>query len=516
VVVIGTGVAGLSVALSSGARQITLLSKAPVPEGGSSNYAQGGVAAAVGKDDSPALHAADTVTVARGLGDTDVAARITAAGPSQISQLLSLGARLDRSPEGALAVGREAAHSRPRVVHAAGDATGVELVRTLGRAARRRPEVTICDTVTVVDVITVDGRCCGVLAIDPSGAFRLYVTPAVVLATGGSGQLWQHTTNPAEATADGLAMAARAGARLMDLEMVQFHPTALATGADPMPLLTEALRGEGATLLDGSGHRFMPDLHTDAELAPRDVVARAVDAARRRTSSAYLDATSLGPRLEQRFPTVARLCREHGLEPTREPIPIAPAAHYHMGGVVVDATGRTSVHGLWASGEVAATGLHGANRLASNSLLEALVLGSAVGQDLATAVLPVPDLGRTATAAERRLRATARGDHDPEAYRTLRQLMWDHVGVERTGSELLLALTAIDRMLRERERYPAELRNMLTVARLVARAALERQESRGAHLRTDFPDTDPRWRRHVVFAGVNLEPAPVPFITATG
>ena len=515
VVVVGTGVAGLSVALHAGARQVTLLSKAPLPSGGSSNYAQGGVAAAVGPDDNPMLHAADTVTVARGLGDSKVAERITTAGPAEIARLVELGARLDRDLDGTLAVGREAAHSRARVVHAAGDATGAELVRALGQATRRCSHVTIDDTVTVVDLIVVDGRCCGVLAIDGRGTPCLYVSAAVVLATGGIGQLWQHTTNPVEATGDGLAMAARAGARLMDLEMVQFHPTALAVGADPMPLLTEALRGDGALLLNGAGHRFMPDVHPDAELAPRDVVARAVDATRRRTGNVFLDATGLGDSLERRFPTVVRLCREHGIEPTSEAIPVAPAAHYHMGGVVIDATGRSSVRGLWACGEVAATGLHGANRLASNSLLEALVVGRAAGEDLATAMLPVPDLGRAATVAERQLRSVALDAHQPEARRQLRRLMWDYVGVERTGSELLRAITTIDR-LRENTLASTELRNMLTVARLVSRAALERQESRGAHVRTEFPSSDPRWRRHVLFAGEHLQPSATPFFTATG
>ncbi len=516
VVVVGTGVAGLSVALSTGARQVTLLSKAALPEGGSSNYAQGGVAAAVGADDSPALHAADTVTVARGLGDMEAAESITAAGPQLIERLLTLGARLDRAADGTLAVGREAAHSRSRVVHAAGDATGAELVRTLGTAARNRPQVEIDDAVTVVDLIIVDDRCCGVLATDASGAIRLYASGAVVLATGGIGQLWQHTTNPVEATGDGLAMAVRAGARLMDLEMVQFHPTALAAGADPMPLLTEALRGEGARLLDGTGHRFMTDVHADAELAPRDVVAQAVDRARRATGAVYLDATGLAPFLEDRFPTVVRICREHGIEPTHEPIPVAPAAHYHMGGIVVDRAGRTSIRGLWACGEVAATGLHGANRLASNSLLEAMVVGTALGQELATAVLPVPDTDRMVAMTASRPPHSPDGTNDVEARRQLRSLMWDHVGVQRTGSQILRALTTIDRMLGEREQHSADLLNMLAVARLVSRAALERQETRGAHVRTDFPATDPRWRRHIVFAGEQLEPTTAPLYTATG
>ncbi len=422
VVVVGAGAAGLTAALGCAPRRVVVLTKTRLSAtggGGASVWAQGGVASAVGDDDDPALHAADTLAAGAGLNDPRIVRLLTGEGPRRIRGLLALGARFDRDGAGRLALGREAAHSRRRIVHAQGDATGAEVVRTLVEAVLREPAVHVADQTFALDLaLTSGGAVAGVLALDRRGRRVLYLAPAVVLATGGLGQLFLYPTNPLEATADGLAMAARAGARLVDLEFVQFHPTALAAGvagigtagkaaaappaggglaapasrpssaAAPLPLLTEALRGEGAVLVDDLGVRFMAEVHPDRELAPRDVVARAIWRRLREGRQVFLDARrAVGERFPERFPTVFSLCRRHGLDPRVEPLPVVPAAHYHMGGVAVDASGRTSLPGLWACGEVAATGAHGANRLASNSLLEALVFGARVAEDVARADL---------------------------------------------------------------------------------------------------------------------------------
>ncbi|HSO24470.1 MAG TPA: L-aspartate oxidase, partial [Chondromyces sp.] len=383
VLVVGGGVAGLSAALHARGRRVLLVGKTVFAGGGSSVHAQGGVAAALDPGDSPARHAEDTLAAGVGLCDDEVVRRVTAEGPRRIGELLVWGARFDRGNDGTLALGREGAHSLRRVAHAAGDATGREMVRALAAAARAASEVEIMDGVLALELIRDRGTVAGVAAVDRNGRRLLLAASEVVLATGGTGALWQRTTNPPESTGDGLAMAIRAGAAVADLEFVQFHPTALDVGGERLPLLTEALRGEGARLVDGRGRRFMLEVHPAAELAPRDVVARAIWRQLREDDEVFLDATAIAADLEERFPTVVGLCREHGFELAREPVPVTPAAHYHMGGVVVDRDGRTTVPGLWACGEVARSGLHGANRLASNSLLEALVYGAAVGEALA-------------------------------------------------------------------------------------------------------------------------------------
>jgi L-aspartate oxidase len=414
VLVLGAGAAGLSAALGCAPLAVTVLTKArlgPQGGGGASAWAQGGVASALGDDDTPALHAADTLAAGAGLNDPAIVELLAGEGPRQMRALLALGARFDRDASGRLALGREAAHSRRRILHAHGDSTGAEIVRALLAAVRRAPAIQLVDETFALDLALAGAppvrtplagaplagaplRVVGVLALHPAegpggrpgGRRVLHLARAVVLATGGLGQLFLHTTNPREATGDGLAMAARVGARLVDLEFVQFHPTALAgaaAGGEPLPLLTEALRGEGAVLIDDRGTRFMSEEHPDRELAPRDVVARAVWRRLAAGRQVFLDArAAVGERFPERFPTVYALCRQRGLDPRREPLPVAPAAHYHMGGVAVDANGRTSLPGLWACGEVAATGAHGANRLASNSLLEALVFGARVAADL--------------------------------------------------------------------------------------------------------------------------------------
>ncbi|HXU45460.1 MAG TPA: L-aspartate oxidase [Thermoanaerobaculia bacterium] len=518
VVVVGTGVAGLTAALGAAPRRVDLLTKSRFGSGGSSAWAQGGVAVAVGRDDAPALHAADTMAAGAGLNDPAVVAILTSEGPKRVEALLALGARFDRDPQGQLALGREAAHSRRRILHAHGDATGAEMLLTLSLAVEQAPEVAVCESTFALDLAVVEGEVAGVLARHPDGRLVLHAAPAVVVATGGLGRLFAHTTNPIEATADGLAMAARAGARLLDLEFVQFHPTALASGADPMPLLTEALRGEGAILIDETGYRFMLDEHPDRELAPRDVVARAIWKRIERGSKVFLDArAAVGEGFPERFPTVFALCRREGLDPRREPIPVAPAAHYHMGGIAVDAQGRSSLPGLWACGEVSATGAHGANRLASNSLLEALVFGARVADDLRRPRVARPR--RHPKLAEAgSLPAAPPGlgaEVESETITAIRRIMWQQVGLVRDERGLTGALAALDQIASERSGLSGEARNLLCAGRLVAATALARRESRGGHYRSDYPEPDPAWQRHLIAtldeAGeIDIELGPLP------
>ena len=333
VLVIGSGVGGLTVALETPGLRVGLLTKTELGRGGSSPMAQGGVAAAMGPGDSPAAHAEDTLAAAAGLGVPERVRILTEEGPARIAALLALGTRFDRDDLGHLALGREAAHGVARILHANGDATGVEIVRALRQAVESAPMVEVVERTFACDLVMEQDRVVGVLARHGRGTVVLHLARAVVLATGGIGQVYRYTTNPRENTGDGLAMAARAGARLTDLEFVQFHPTALDVGDDLMPLLTEALRGAGATLVDESGRRFMPDVHPEGELAPRDVVARALWEMRRHGHRPRLDAQGvIGPRDEVAFPTALRHCLEHGFDPRREPVPVSPAAHYHMGG----------------------------------------------------------------------------------------------------------------------------------------------------------------------------------------
>jgi L-aspartate oxidase len=493
VLVVGSGVAGLTAALGAAPLRCTVLTKARLGTGGSSPWAQGGIAAAVGRDDAPALHAADTMAAGAGLNDPHVVDILTAEGPERVKALLALGAHFDLDDTGGLSLHREAAHSRSRILHAR-DATGAEVVRTLVEAVRRAPEVRVVDEAFAIDLAVEDGQVVGLLAIHADGRRVLHLAPAVVLATGGLGRLYLHTTNPKEATGDGLAMAARAGTRLVDLEFVQFHPTALATGADPMPLLTEALRGEGAVLIDERGEHFMLTEHPDAELAPRDVVARAIWRQLMAGHRVFLDATrAVGEEFPEHFPTVFHLCQEHGLDPRTQPIPVAPAAHYHMGGIAVDENGRTSLPGLWACGEVTATGAHGANRLASNSLLEALVFGARVADDL-RAGLPSGRTPRVRMAGAP-LGLSAPGDAELTA--AVRRLMWEKLGLVRDKAGLSFAVAELKRLAAAHPQASGEARNLLGVGRLLAAAALERRESRGGHYRSDYPVPNPAWQRRL-------------------
>lgn len=486
-IVVGAGIAGLMAALKLAPMRVTVLCKTRLGMGSATDWAQGGIAAAMGKDDSPSLHAFDTQRAGAGISDETLVEILARDAPARIEELLELGATFDRTDSGELALGREAAHQRRRIVKAGGDATGHEILKTLIEAVQTHPSIEIVENVTADDLVMEGDRVRGVYVHDnATGVASAFCADAVIVATGGVGRIYRYTTNPIQATGDGIAMAARAGAMLADMEFVQFHPTALAIGRDPMPLVTEAVRGEGAILVNDLGERFMLDVHPEAELAARDIVARGIFRQLQRGRTVGLDAReSIGAAFPTEFPTVFAFCESAGIDPRVRNIPVTPAAHYHMGGIAVDEWGRSTLPGLWACGEASATGVHGANRLASNSLLEALVYGARVATDIANAPKPPP-------AAEPAPHApvTEIGSGEAQATLDLRNVMYANVGLERTESGLREALARIGAL---DEVFPAaggELRNLLVVARLISEAALARNESRGSHYRTDYPDTD--------------------------
>ncbi|WP_144714941.1 L-aspartate oxidase [Curtobacterium pusillum] len=532
VVIVGSGIAGLTAAIRASARHdVTLVTKGALADSATA-YAQGGVAVALGADDSASLHQADTHVAAAGSADARAVEVLCADGPARVRDLLALGVPFDRTTDPSsldrygddLARGREAAHGRWRVVHADGDATGAAIERTLVDALHRR-HVTILERTCLTDLVVRDGAVVGVDVLDLLGEPRRIDADAVVLASGGAGHLYRETTNPLVATGDGQAAAWRAGAVLADLEFVQFHPTRLAVPDGG--LVSEAVRGEGAVLRDARGRRFMTTVHPDAELAPRDVVARGIAAAARDQGGepVLLDATGLDPAfLVGRFPGLTRATRAAGFDWTREGVPVAPAAHYSMGGVATDAEGRTSIPGLLAVGEVACTGVHGANRLASNSLLEGLVFAVRAADAVD---VPRPDRLRlrgdaglhvtsvpAAADASRASRPTRTGGTDhrtdtADVRQTVQSVMTDHVGLLRDATGLAGARTALDALVLPEPTgvRDHEDRALLDLARLTALAAATRTESRGAHARTDHPDTDPA--APASYAWVN-EHAPVP------
>ncbi|WP_348788200.1 L-aspartate oxidase [Leifsonia sp. NPDC080035] len=500
VVVAGSGIAGLVAALRASARhEVTLLTKSQLAEA-NTRYAQGGIAAALFVDDSAEAHVADTLRAGAGLNVREAVEALCGDGPDRVRELIALGVAFDRDGDG-LARGLEAAHSSARVLHAGGDATGAEIERALV-AAVRASGVRIVEGAFLLDVLVDGGAAAGVAVRLADGSETSIAADAVILATGGSGRLYSHTTNPSVATGDGMAAAWRAGAVLADLEFTQFHPTALALPGSF--LVSEAVRGEGAVLRNARGERFMLDVHPDAELAPRDVVARgiAVEMAAQDGRPVVLDATALGADfLARRFPTIGAACRAAGLDWSREPIPVTPAAHYAMGGVATDVHGRTSVPGLFAVGEVACTGAHGANRLASNSLLEGLVFAHRAVDVLgepwpeAPAWLDEPAAGIVAVAPSD---GADDGDRPFDRSR-LQDILWSASGVhrDRTGLERAAVELAAFAMP-----APGEDANLLQLGRLVVAAALSREESRGAHFRSDFPLTADGDARHTVLAPV--------------
>lgn len=473
-VIIGAGVAGLMTAMALAPDPVVLLSRAALGAETSSTWAQGGMAAALGADDDPDLHVADTVAAGDGLVDTGMAARILGAAPEAIRRLDRLGVRFDRDGGGGFGLGLEAAHCRRRIVHAAGDGTGREVVRALVERVRRAPSIAILEGVVARRLLIADGRVAGVeVARVGNGASEagLLASDRVVIATGGIGALFVHSTNPLGSFGQGLALAARAGACLRDIEFVQFHPTALDVASAPLPLISEAVRGEGALLVDERNNRFLSHL-PGAELAPRDAVARGVWRHLSAGHRVFLDARpALGASFQQRFPGIDAACKAAGIDPALQPIPVRPAAHYHMGGIAVDGDGRSSVPGLWACGEAASSGLHGANRLASNSLVEAVVTAGAVAASIA------------GQPARRQPMPATPPLSPPSDAAAVRGIVSRCLGIVRNAIGLEEGIAAL--LPLARESGPAA--DPAVIGLMMAVAALGRQESRGAHFRTDFP-----------------------------
>jgi L-aspartate oxidase len=503
--VIGSGVAGLRAAieLSRYGRVLVLAKGHPLES--SSIYAQGGVAVALSEEDDVAIHLTDTVEAGRGLCRQEAVRVLVEEGPDRIQELIAWGARFDKVG-GKFAFAREAAHSRSRILRARGDATGNEMVRVLMARARRFQKIQWLDHHMTVDLVMVQGRCRGALVLDEvSGVRSVIPALAVILASGGAGQVYARTTNPSSATGDGMAMAFRAGAVLEDMEFVQFHPTALYLPSSPPFLLSEAIRGEGGRLRNIKGELFMQRYHPDGPMAPRDIVARAIwsEMAATRSRHVYLDITHLDAGfIKRRFPTIYATCLRYDIDMTEEWIPVSPSAHYMMGGVKTDTDGATSLPGLFAAGEVACSGVHGANRLASNSLLEGLVFGARAAQAAmafargTTEPAPLPSVRDLETEPASVL-------EDAEKLRSsLRRIMWGKVGVVRTRDSLVSAtaqLSRWDRLVSRpfAGRQDLEIKNMVQVARCIAEAALWRENSVGAHYRADFPDgLRPGWEQH--------------------
>ena len=502
-VVIGSGIAGLRAAIALAPARVVILTKAD-PGAGSTGYAQGGIAAAVAADDSPARHAADTIAAGDGLTDERAVRLLTEEGPRYVRELIDWGASFDRSPDGSLDLAREGAHSVRRVLHAK-DATGREIARALAARLTDQPDVTVIDHAIAVQLVVEDRGVCGVRYLDADGQLEEVRASATLIATGGAGQVYRETTNPVVATGDGVALAFLAGARVSDLEFVQFHPTVLAVPGAPRYLLSEALRGEGAHLVNDAGERFMTRYDPAGDLAPRDRVARGIVLEVEQTGApVYLTLAHLpAAQVRARFPLITKFCERAGLDLATDRLPVGPAAHYLMGGVDTDLDGRTSLPGLFAAGEAAATGVHGANRLASNSLLEGLVFGGRAGLAMASGAT-----AREQSSVGPRDAAPTGAPltiHMPEAQ--LRELMWKRAGVFRDRAGLAGAFDVLDeaweqldRQFREgRSLSPATWRHasLLTVGRLIVRAALRREETRGAHARSDFPARDDlHWMRH--------------------
>jgi L-aspartate oxidase len=526
-VVVGSGIAGLYAALMAKEHgTVLILTKGSIDEA-NTKYAQGGIAAAVAADDSPELHLEDTLTAGAGLVDREAATILTSAGPERIADLVRFGVPFD-SVDGAVELGKEGAHSRRRILHAGGDSTGAHIELTLSQVAQHS-NITILEQNQAQDIVVEDGVAVGIVSLDArSNTTEEFSCDHLVLATGGCGQLYRVSTNPTVATADGVALGYRAGAEIADMEFIQFHPTALRLAGAPVFLISEAVRGEGALLYNEAGERFMPGYDDRAELAPRDVVARAIVSEMARTGSdrVYLDVTELPPdRVAVRFPQIMSHCARYGLDITKERIPVSPAAHYMMGGVRTNTWGETNIRNLYAAGETANTGVHGANRLASNSLLETVVFARRVvdrtqdpqrepvepyggalrlpdpsEQDLKTGVY------RAGGDIPTRIGAPARALPFAEtalSLSNLQALMWDKVGIVRDGPGLAEAALTLAMWQRSApppsDRPSQELANLLLTARIVTEAALLRQESRGAHYRTDFPDTLDAWQHSIVF-----------------
>ncbi|MBN9669186.1 L-aspartate oxidase [Roseibium aggregatum] len=494
VVILGGGLAGLFCALKLSPRPVTVIANAPVGEGATSAWAQGGIAAAVSERDSVEKHRDDTLAAGCGICEAKVVDQMTREASDRVRDLLGYGVPFDQDLEGRLKFSSEAAHSESRVVRVRGDMAGGAIMAALISAVRKTPSIRVLEGYIGESFLGEGRYVTGVLVRRRGGITRLaFPAKAVVLASGGIGHLYARTTNPHDANGHGLAMAARAGAVIADAEFVQFHPTALDVGRDPAPLATEALRGDGAVLVNRSGERFMESEHRDLELAPRDVVARAIYREIAEGRGAFLDCReTIGARFQEDFPTVFSAVQSAGLDPVKDLLPVAPAMHHHMGGVLTDASGRTSLDGLWAAGEAASTGVHGANRLASNSLLEAVVFAARVAEDI-QGLMTTPRSAYWNEMDSAPDLPTQRNAEERAAISVLRETMTRNVGVLRDADGLKTALADIAEA--EKACVRQSIKNMMVAGRLVAAAALKREESRGAHFRTDFPDEKPERAR---------------------
>lgn len=497
ILIIGGGLAGLFCALKLAPKAVTVLASAPIGRGASSAWAQAGIAAAVAPGDTIEQHVADTIVAGDGIVDEQIVRMMAQEAVDRVTDLMEFGVPFDRDLEGALAVSREAAHSQSRVIGVSGDKAGAAIMQALVNAVQESSHICLLEGYVVEDLVTdQSGSVVGAVARDNAGEGSLHTINGsnVVLATGGVGHLYRVTTNPNEARGGGIGMAARAGARMADMEFIQFHPTAIDVGGDPAPLATEALRGHGAHLVNRAGHRFMTDLHEDAELAPRDVVARGIFAEVAAGRGAFLDCREAIHNFAEEFPTVHAHCVEAGIDPSCDLIPVVPAAHYFMGGAWVDDFGKTSVDGLWAAGECSSSGAHGANRLASNSLLEAVVFAGRI----ATALKADP----ACEDADQNWRdgSVLTDKHpvnvDHPNMTRLRETMSAYLGVQRDEQGMRKALATILEL--EGDVHSQRFANVLTAAKLIAICALNRLESRGGHARTDFPEADPAWQRRTL------------------
>src|SRR5690349_19112233 len=506
VLVIGSGVAGLHTAWrASEQSDVLLLTKRSLFDSATA-YAQGGIAAALGAGDSPELHRRDTLAAGAALCDAAAVQVLVEEGPARVRELQTAGANFDLDPTGDLKLGREAAHSKNRIVHAHGDQTGAEVARTLIDRVHESERIGVIEKARVLDLIVRRGECIGARTSIAGRAAEI-IADVTVLATGGCGQVYRYTTNPVVATGDGFAIAHRAGVKLADMEFVQFHPTALDTPENPLALISEAVRGEGAVLLNAEGKRFMRDRHKLAELAPRDVVAREIFREQAGGKKVYLDARKLGVKFKKRFPGIYALCKARGIDPSRQLIPVTPAAHYMMGGVVVDLAGRSSLARLYACGEVSRTGVHGANRLTSNSLLEGLVFAERVARDLvqtpALKAVPRKQTWRVPPLSDRGAAQVAADE--------IRLVMWEYAGIARTAKGLRKCIGRLDEIISRLPEGATEEANMADTARLIVEAALMRKESRGGHFRSDFPRSKRQWtRRHIAGEDTRHQP-PAPF-----
>ncbi|MCE5267960.1 MAG: L-aspartate oxidase [Planctomycetaceae bacterium] len=508
VLIVGSGLAGLRAALAVDPSLSVVVTTKHDTEQSNSAYAQGGIAGVLGPDDTLQQHITDTLEAGGSLCDKAVVEKVIAEGPARIAELADWGTQFDREGN-RLALGREGGHRRDRIAHAFGDATGKEIMRVLASRAYHAPNIDVWENTFTLDLTTLDGVCRGALVWNQQHGKTMIWAKQTILATGGAGQLYRETTNPAVATGDGMALAYRAGAQLRDLEFVQFHPTVLYIAGGSRSLISEAVRGEGAWLVDRHGYRFMADYDPRGELAPRDVVSQAIvrQMEKTRHPNVYLVLNHLDPaRVRARFPTIAGVCAEFDLDITRDRIPVRPGAHYMMGGITVDLEGRTTVPRLWAAGEVTASGLHGANRLASNSLLEAAVYGAHAGRGASNAAAAIHDDFTASIIENPRPEVPAEPLNLADIRNSLQSLMWRNVGVRREKESLDDALETIERWCRYVLPRPLvgpegwELQNMLSLARLMIHAALDREETRGAHCRIDFPKTDDaHWHRHICF-----------------